>query len=74
MTPRDQFLADCAEVWDRSDRQPVFVFGEPGAMVGLFNGPMTTHMVGRWACFHVGHVDRDALAELVDTLAAEVLQ
>lgn len=68
MTSRERFLADCAQVWDESDDRAVFVFGEPGSQVGLFAGPMTTHMVGAWFCLHVGHADREALSQLVEQL------
>lgn len=71
MTPREQFLADCAQVWDDSDNRAVFVFGEPGAKVGLFAGPMTTHMRGHWFCLHLGHVDAAALDQLLADLRSD---
>ena len=68
MSPRESFLADCAEVWDQSDVRPVFIFGEPRAKLGFFAGPMTTHMRGDWFCLHLGHADAASVAELVETL------
>ncbi len=71
MSPRDRFLADCADVWDESGSRAVFAFGEPGAKVGLFAGPMTTHMRGHWFCLHLGHADAVSVAELVAELSSQ---
>jgi hypothetical protein len=70
MSPRKQFLADCAELWDKSDDHAVFAFGMPGSKVGLFTGPMTVHTWEGWFCIRLGHDEANTAERLLGALRA----
>lgn len=70
MTLREQFLADCAELWDETDNRPCFIFGQPGTQVGLFAGAMTMHTIDGWVCFNFGlDADVKQMRRLIDRLS-----
>lgn len=71
MTSREQYLADCAALWDESDNRPCFIFGQPRSQVGLFAGAMATHTIGDWLCIHLGDgADVRQLHQLIERLQA----